>query len=222
MGQYYNVYTKRNGKEKVFETCASLFRNGTYDRDYDFFYGMKLTEHSWIGNGFTNYISKYIYKKPTSIAWVGDYSEDICPVYNVCWGDGAIVKPFPAKLEQVKIDSYIDIDGNERTYKYINNKFDYKGKYLVNHTKRIGFKFDDLYTYKDGNYEWTLYPLSLLVAFGNGRGGGDYHGSNMEMIGAWCLDTISIEDKMPKGCYEISTPIFTESYWKINDEQKED
>ena len=42
--------------------------------------------------------------------------------------------------------------------------------------------------------EWCLHPLSLLTALGNGKGGGDYHGINEDLIGYWAFDEISFED----------------------------
>jgi hypothetical protein len=58
--------------------------------------------------------------------------------------------------------------------------------YIVNHTKKVYIK-------KNG----TLHPLSLLTAEGNGRGGGDYHGPNMDMVGTWARDVISMENEAP-------------------------
>jgi hypothetical protein len=58
--------------------------------------------------------------------------------------------------------------------------------YLVNHTKKV-------YVKKNAG----LHPLSLLTAEGNGRGGGDYDGPNMEMVGTWARDVISMENEAP-------------------------
>ena len=57
--------------------------------------------------------------------------------------------------------------------------------YIVNHTKKVYIK-------KTGD----LHPLPLLTAEGNGRGGGDYHGSNT-MVGTWARDVISMENEAP-------------------------
>uniref|UniRef100_A0A6C0CSN7 Uncharacterized protein n=1 Tax=viral metagenome TaxID=1070528 RepID=A0A6C0CSN7_9ZZZZ len=58
--------------------------------------------------------------------------------------------------------------------------------YIVNHTKKVYVKK------KDG-----LHPLPLLTAEGNGRGGGDYDGPNMDMVGTWARDVISMENEAP-------------------------
>jgi len=58
--------------------------------------------------------------------------------------------------------------------------------YIVNHTKKV-------YIEKKG----ICHPLSLLTAEGNGRGGGDYHGPAMDMVGTWARDVISMENEVP-------------------------
>ena len=58
--------------------------------------------------------------------------------------------------------------------------------YIVNHTKKVYIK-------KNGDF----HPLPLLTAEGNGRGGGDYDGPNMDMIGTWARDVISMEKDAP-------------------------
>lgn len=58
--------------------------------------------------------------------------------------------------------------------------------YIVNHTKKV-------YIEKKGDF----HPLPLLTAEGNGRGGGDYNGPNMDMVGTWARDVISMENKAP-------------------------
>ena len=47
--------------------------------------------------------------------------------------------------------------------------------------------------------KWTVHPLPLLLAESNGRGGGDYSGINMELIGTWAWDEIEITSKSPRG-----------------------
>jgi len=59
--------------------------------------------------------------------------------------------------------------------------------YIVNHTKKVYMKKNSI-----------IHPLPLLTAEGNGRGGGDYDGPNMDMIGAWARDVISMENEAPE------------------------
>jgi len=58
--------------------------------------------------------------------------------------------------------------------------------YIVNHTKKV-------YIEKKGEF----HPLPLLTAEGNGRGGGDYDGPNMDLVGTWARDVISMENEAP-------------------------
>ena len=39
--------------------------------------------------------------------------------------------------------------------------------------------------------------MAILLAEGNGRGGGDYSGNNENLCGSWARDVISMEDIIP-------------------------
>lgn len=90
---------------------------------------------------------------------------------------------------------------------------------LVNWDKK---QYIDMYDYiekstvKEGYLQgMCLHPLSLLTALGNGFGGGDYHGTNEELVGSWCLDTISFEsydikNKLIKKGFKALDVIFKE------------
>ena len=53
--------------------------------------------------------------------------------------------------------------------------------------------------------------VPLLVAEGNGRGGGDYHGINQIIVGTWARDVISVENNIQEG--------YTELECKFDDDQ---
>ena len=59
--------------------------------------------------------------------------------------------------------------------------------YIVNHTQKV-------YIEKKGEF----HPLPILTAEGNGRGGGDYNGPNMDLVGTWARDVISMENEAPE------------------------
>lgn len=140
-----------------------------YDRTIDGEYTMaKLMEHSWYLNPMVNAISEKIYHKPSQIAWVGDYAED-SELYQFAYGQ--------PKYEGLR-----------------KTNFTLNGRYLVNHTKKLVL---DCWKYlrdciKNNEDSWVPHPLPLLVALGNGRGGGDYRGINEEQIGCWAWDTLEI------------------------------
>jgi hypothetical protein len=68
--------------------------------------------------------------------------------------------------------------------------------YLVNHSKKQ-------YVNKHNISNGELHPLPFLVAEGNGRGGGDYYGKNIDLVGCWARDSISIEKNIPLEYTEI-------------------
>lgn len=177
MGQYYRVYVQReNGEENVFNRQIAGGIGYT---------GAKLMEHSWYDDPFCKCVTGFIYKNPSRVAWVGDYSsevdaERIQEIYAKVWGN------------------------NDNGHKIENNKVSLQNKYLVNHTKKIFMdcnKYCD--SFMDGN-SWIIHPLPLLTVVGNGMGGGDYYGSHQEDVGTWYMDLISVEDTAPEHYQETS------------------
>jgi hypothetical protein len=63
----------------------------------------------------------------------------------------------------------------------------YDHPFIVNHTKKE-------YVMKINAY----HPLPILTAEGNGRGGGDYHGADEDLVGTWARDVISVEMQAPE------------------------
>ena len=158
MGQYYLtvILAEKSDKEYVRTFLdASMYQNG-----------VKLVEHSYIGNNFMNVVENLIgpsgmfYK--SRLVWAGDYADNEPNseknLNNMCDGKDPFVYRGP-------LVSY---------------------PYIVNHTKKVYVKKTD-----------GLHPLSLLTAEGNGRGGGDYNGPNMDMVGTWARDVISMENEAP-------------------------
>lgn len=175
-----------------------------YSHDYD--NGLKLMEHSYIGNGFVNAVSTIIWKNPMKVAWLGDYSdnpyhpeeaysskmphEDFMKIWNAVWRDEEntlVICPVSQKIITMR----------------------HKARYIVNHTRKCYIRIGDYISenrWMEENY-WNnavfypmcIHPLPLLTACGNDRGGGDYHSSTgYEHIGTWAFDLIEITDKMPK------------------------
>lgn len=139
-------------------------------------------EHSYVDNDFVGTIMKLLTKGnewyKNRIIWAGDYSEKVLSdntLYDLAYYD--------KKDEGIKL------------FKKINPKpllttKEQKKTIIVNHTKKEYLKISDCKKDKDG---WIINPLPLLTALGNGNGGGDYHGNNMDYIGLWAFDVISVE-----------------------------
>ena len=184
MGQYYKIALKRNGE--------NLIVNDRKVKGCDYM-GAKLMEHSYLGNRVCDAVSGMIHNHPSKVAWIGDYADDGDEVSQATEGD--------VSYEKVWHD---DVDNS---YEFDFCEFDYARKFLVNHTKKVCISFDKWLAASDNR--WPIYPVSLLTAIGNGRGGGDYCGNAMARIGSWVWDEIEITDSQPEG-YEVLDFVFNE------------
>lgn len=163
-----------------------------YSHDYGD--GLKLMEHSYVGNKFVGVVMQLMtkgnrwHKKP--IVWCGDYYND----------EGE--EPYYSYLQPYhKLEPDECMDDNKQ-----------KRAILINHTKKeyarfYSFPLDELKKQivdrLEGNKEWVINPLPLLTALGNGRGGGDYEGTDMDKIGIWAGDVLSVEFDIPEGFKEL-------------------
>ena len=183
MGQYYCVALKDSNGFKVSHRRVR-------GEDYIF---AKLMEHSWMKNILMDNVAAYMFNDKINLAWVGDYAEqdeirDIIGVsYDDIWGENVKEFTFPNMIKRV-----CDVNG-----KYV--FFKYRGRCLINHTKKEYISFDDyINTIKEREGKrqtWIVNPISLLTAIGNGRGGGDYRGLNEDKVGIWAWDVLEIVNK---------------------------
>ena len=178
MGQYY--YPVNLDKEEFL-----------YSHDYG--NGLKLMEHSYIGNDFVATVEQLLTSgnswQKTRIVWAGDYMDD-----------GLFVDD-----PSVNLHGHAHVNFDKISPKFENLSI---GRYLVNHTKK---EFVD-----KSKLSGEIHPLPLLTCSGNGRGGGDYHGSDEECVGSWARDVISIEKEdlklfiFKKNDYKEIKPHFVE------------
>ena len=218
MGQYYRgaILSKKSIEEQKITIkkalCCYIHGNGA-----------KLMEHSYVGNtyvgAYVKLLAKEYYGYP--FVWVGDYADD---KFNVNVYDKALLYIKDVIESNAKKQGYVrknestfnkfirydsgDIlilstmkDEDEFAEKYTfkevgGNQLDYK--YILNLTKKEYVKIPE---YKEN--EWTIHPLPLLCADGNGRGGGDYSGSDMDKVGIWAYDKIGISNDIPNGFTEL-------------------
>ena len=187
MGQCYRQALRQDGNLDIFDAQVSD----------ELWNGVKLMEHSWIGNSFMDAISERIHNKPANVVWCGDYADEPQDFTDIEWINYKTIYPEESR----------DIP----TLDKLTEKFDYSHKYLVNHTHKCYVDFD-LYISKCKDKDgWTVHPLSLLTAVGNGRGGGDYGDKCVDsyMVGAWAGNTLEITDVAPEG-YELEDVRFSE------------
>lgn len=178
-----------------------------YSRAYD--NGLKLMEHSYIGNHFVNAVSTLIWQAPCRVAWIGDYSdteqgdlyesklthENFMQYYAAAWSENhedLRVKPESRNILTLKSNRKYLVNHTQRTYLHMGeyiaaNKWTEQGSFVRGH-------FAPLVT-----YDMCIHPLPLLTACGNDRGGGDYHEGHpgYDLVGSWAFDLIEITGKRP-------------------------
>lgn len=150
MGQYYNVLLKESKKASV-AYDRYLIVNGK--KEYTM---AKLMEHSWIGNYFVDTICAKIYNAASTfrVVWMGDYGDtvfrygknenislteqEVVRLYDRCW------------------------DENAKTRAIKKTDFNYRNKFLINHTQKLYIDFNEYYgksvmhtKYHD---DWCIHP----------------------------------------------------------------
>lgn len=200
MGQYFGAYIEDATNPKKYN---DFFCQGC----------LKLMEHAYLKNDMVNEVMFKIYKTPSKVAWIGDYSkeEDDCNF-------GLSASEFREKYNRVwKYDSCkTNLDAFQETpeeklklYEELSHAF------VVNDSKKCYISLDEYakaYKKETDNSPWVVHPLVLLTACGNGRGGGDFHTQNQpfleDVIGSWAFDTIYAthnKKKIPSDYENVST-----------------
>lgn len=193
MGQYYKPMSI---DKKQFVYTHDLKETYTHDgRSWESGQGLKLMEHSYIGNPVMNLVERLLQPGGawfmTRVIWAGDYA------------DGEADQKKNKHGEKPNLYFLID-DENGSGEKIEAEEADYKTRakgtrFVINHTKQVYVDTRKIKADSDG---FKIHPLSLFVAEGNGRGGGDFHGEDPR-IGTWARDIISVEAKAPKGFKEV-------------------
>lgn len=188
MGQYYVPVLKRKGKITVYDNYLK--------GDVECYNGLKLTEHSWLGNRWIDTIASQLYNTKCKVAWIGDYSDHPDELF---W--------------EHQDDITFDFVWNHARVRPPYHVVNLKDKFLINHTKKLYIDMKKYIENSIDNDGFVAHPLPLLTAVGNGKGGGDYYGIYEEIVGTWAWDELSIKDKPLKGCKEFNI-IFNENIQK--------
>ena len=167
-----------------------------YSRDYG--NGLKLMEHSWVGNKYVGVVMKLLseggdwYKTP--LVWCGDYfsNEGEENYYNKATDDTKI-KPSKYLTEKQQLKSII-VNHTKKEYVFVSEE-DFKGLTDIKKAKKMLVVIEE-------QHDWEVHPLPLLTALGNGRGD-DYNGSDQDKVGYWARDIISVETVIPEGYMEL-------------------
>ena len=198
MGQYY-------------KTLFIDDRQYMYPIDYGWA-GLKLMEHSWVGGSYRNGVIAHLMTKKDGcrLAHLGDYSDgdlkdksgsvqiddDIITsylsLYDMCWTSGIDDRFRMPRISDKEI-----------------KEFEWcKTVWVVNEDQHEYIRCD----FKTPENEWRICPLLILLAVGNGSGGGDYHGINMDRVGSWAFDKIKVHFEEPSEMYNLEEngPLFKE------------
>jgi hypothetical protein len=150
-----------------------------YMYSHDYGNGLKLMEHSYIGNNFVGTFENRLIGNPQRVAWAGDYADE-------CKG--------------MKSNLYMRCKDSLRVIPKEMTPSENEFPFVINHTKKQFV--DKRKSLPIPNWGAKIHPLPLLTCEGNGRGGGDFRGEN-EFVGAWARDLISVDVEAPKGFEEI-------------------
>lgn len=193
MGQYYNPCFINENKNRV----------ETYFNSWDTDNGSKLMEHSYIGNSLVMNVSYHMIHSPKRLVWAGDYADAVDGDHN----------HYDLCFNAVKQKPIEDIEVLKTALNH--------NRYYINHDKKEWFDITKQTIPDMRGWAGIAHPLPILTADGNGRGGGDYDGAHMEMVGTWKCDLIEVSDTIPTDYKEIF-PCFTEMSKEEIDEYMEE
>lgn len=197
MGQYYQPLLI-DDSGGMLTACSHDFNNGP-----------KLMEHSWVGNNFVNAILKKLDNNPMRVAWLGDYSSDLCNEAYINMGGGFVAdkEDFADYYGSVWLE---ECQPHAPLMKNDNSEYlldiEHADCFLVNVTKGCYIDMQEYVkenetneTFDNSGFSpWCINPLPLLTSVGNGQGGGDYRSKiGMDDVGSWAFDKVYITALRP-------------------------
>lgn len=189
MGQYFKACFITAKKDKVKEYFDSWDTNN----------GSKLMEHSYVGNHFVMNVTYKMINSPKRLVWAGDYADEVVGdnnYYMLCDNANKVETLYEMEMMKRALDA---------------------NTIYINHDKKEWFDLKKQTIPDMRGWDGVAHPLPILTADGNGRGGGDYCGARMELVGTWKGNLIEISDTIPDNYKEIE-PWFTEMSQKEIDE----
>jgi hypothetical protein len=184
MGQYY-------------KPCSLEKMEHVYSHDYD--NGLKLMEHSYIGNNFVAAVESLISKGGKwygdRIVWAGDYADpepdtEDANLYHMV--SGKVIKPVVPEHVRGTYQKKRNFLKNLDTGEWVD-------------LRKVPVTAEGDWKDKDGkvhHYTMRIHPLPLLTCEGNGRGGGDYHRGHL-LVGKWARNRVVMQKERPRKGKEI-------------------
>lgn len=222
MGQYYKgvIFTKSSRKQKNNKIKVCL-DNWAYKN------GAKLMEHSYVGNSYVRAYEYLLAERYDGypFVWIGDYADEHNGenVYDLAYNYREQQSDRMAKKQGFKKENgyyyKYDRDGyciekKSSFYEEISCDEKVTYEYILNYDKKCFVRIPKMSNEKDayGYPKLTIHPLPLLCADGNQRGGGDYYGSNEELVGLWAYDRIGVSNEIPSDFKTELIVTFKEKY----------
>lgn len=141
-----------------------------------------LAEHACVEDAISRAVTNEL-QTPSCVAWVGDYATPdgkLQSLWEAAWGEDSALENTP--------EGYSNFEDH---------------KFVVNYDKGEYFSISE-YMDKCGGKSWpglTFFPIAIMTAVGNGRGGDDYEPDNCseKFVGIWAGDLIQVVDELPGG-----------------------
>lgn len=224
MGQYYHPIILGKNRKSI----KAWFYSHKYGN------GLKLMEHSYVDNNFVNAVVNYLVDNNGGrLVWAGDYADpekvrlsmaETLPIWQKEVAEGRtnlshtkFRATSPLCLKETEETLYSRCTKKTEVEDY-NTGYPQNAEFFVNHDKKEIIELYEVTTNCDG---YQVHPLPLLTCEGNGRGGGDYYGSNQRYVGTWARDFIqpygwrdrnTITDLINNKGYKKIHPCFFEQY----------
>ena len=207
MGQYFKAicldknFKIENGKVK---TCGKkVIERFCEPFEYNNF--LKMMEHAYVGNLYVEAAIRMLYYccqvnhvNAMPFVWCGDYAETSIKEnedFTVYDQVRFLKEKAPKATEAYR--NFKTVDKPEVFPNFGKVK---QNIVLVNYDKKEYVRIPS-----ERPMAYTIHPLPILCADGNGNGGGDYHGTYMKYVGRWAYNRIGIVmcDNIPEGFKEL-------------------
>lgn len=189
MGQYYHLSILSTEKKSAKNRKKVI----AYLRPINYGCGLKLTEFSYINNRCVGAFETLI----------NDENGKYCGYPIIACGDYADDEPFTLNKEKVNLYHLSKMFGE-----CLENIPKSHYRFVINEDTK---EYVDTNKVKTDSCGFRVHPLPLLIADGNGRGCGDYHGIDKEKVGIWKRQVVYVSNNIPKDYKELEVN-FLEEY----------
>jgi len=175
--------------------------------------GLKLMEHSYVGNGFVRAVETFLrLDGGMRLVWAGDYADvegdgrnlwrqtmseaGDDHDYSRCVAITSALEPLypgyePTLARLAAMSHRVDVElASDAECRYVIN-LDTE-EYVDTQSAPLA----------EPGWDARIHPLPLLTCEGNGRGGGDYHDAP-GIVGSWARARVTVSGRVPPGFSEL-------------------